>query len=105
MTEELKPCPFCGMDAPDYWDEDNRGDTLLCWIQCRGCEATSEKTINKTKAIRAWNRRSIHGLTEREVLVAMAERTQLYDDYAAIRDYDRRQLPAAKPAQKQGEPK
>ncbi len=27
MTDdELKPCPFCGVDEPDLWD-DNGGDT------------------------------------------------------------------------------
>ena len=63
MTEELKPCPFCGGSAyhsncyngTDFWWE------IDCW-RC-GARVASRKTVfqnNKTRdeAIKKWNRRA-----------------------------------------------
>ena len=51
MTEELKPCPFCGstsLDPRGYRDER--------WIECRNCEAISPTTDSEEAAAHAWNR-------------------------------------------------
>ena len=58
MSEELKPCPFCGMDAPDWCDESDGGGDWH-FVQCRDCESTTGHHYNsKDEAIAAWNRRA-----------------------------------------------
>jgi len=54
MSEELKPCPFCG--GTDL-DRAGRGP-MKCWVECLGC--TSEGPFGETPAaaIAAWNRRA-----------------------------------------------
>ena len=55
--DELKPCPFCGLDTPDYCDE-HGGDWHF--IQCRSleCQAEGSRARSKDEAIAAWNRRA-----------------------------------------------
>ena len=55
MYEELKPCPFCGMDEPDWYDA-HGGE--FHYIQCRDCEgATGGFYKSRKDAIAAWNKR------------------------------------------------
>ena len=54
MNDELKPCPFCGMDEPSWCDE-NGGDTHF--VQCRSCFAEGERMASKEQAITMWNTR------------------------------------------------
>lgn len=58
MSEELKPCPFCGSDDIDYgiMSGTMKG---FDYIQCQNCGAEI-RSINNGKyieAIEAWNRR------------------------------------------------
>lgn len=52
MTDELKPCPFCGSTHI----EAARGE-LGGWVRCRGCQARLEE-FGSGEAIDAWNRRA-----------------------------------------------
>ena len=63
MTDQLKPCPFCGVDEPDLWD-DNGGDTS--WYQCRSCEARIGGFATREMAFDAWNTRR-KGAVERAI--------------------------------------
>ena len=66
MSEQLKPCPFCGGEAIAYMFNKKSGLTL--WCECKICHA---KTVGylpeddldsfeqcKESAINAWNRRA-----------------------------------------------
>lgn len=37
MSEQLKPCPFCGGEAKTYMKHKRIGLTL--WVQCTKCNA------------------------------------------------------------------
>lgn len=56
MSNELKPCPFCG--TPVEVDEDKfiRGDSLFR-IECMGCGIHSGAFDDKNELIEVWNRR------------------------------------------------
>jgi len=58
MTEELKPCPFCGEDAeiPDYRTSGLR--TVEWFIQCQRCPAVIECCDTEKEAVKAWNARA-----------------------------------------------
>lgn len=58
MSEELKPCPFCGSDALSVKPNIHTG---LLRVQCEACwavTATSVSSNNRQTAIAAWNRRA-----------------------------------------------
>ena len=52
MTNELKPCPFCGGEARRYC-----GNTDANSIVCKRCGAKVYGYASKSAATRAWNRR------------------------------------------------
>lgn len=77
MSEELKPCPFCGGEA--VIKEVNKNYGLTIWCQCPKCGAKTEgycpntnnedKTIDniencKNRALEQWNRRANDGKTD-----------------------------------------
>ena len=56
MTEELKPCPFCGSDNVhlSHW-------TGQAYVYCANCMVRTEVYLHgscEEKAIEAWNRRA-----------------------------------------------
>lgn len=56
MSEELKPCPFCGGEA-----ELNRINTAAVWaieVRCPHCGCGTDCAEMKAEAIAAWNRRA-----------------------------------------------
>ena len=80
MSEELKPCPFCGGEGKlilGHYSEDSRMDTPW-YVKCKSCSATSTAVMpdwakynpyhRKTseceaamldKAVKAWNTRHV----------------------------------------------
>nr|DAK97104.1 MAG TPA: restriction alleviation protein [Caudoviricetes sp.] len=60
MTEELKPCPFCGSEKVDcFWDDPYdgyHGDCGRYRTICNNCYAEIVRK-EKQSAIEAWNRR------------------------------------------------
>ena len=50
-TDELLPCPFCGVKAHIITAA---GES---WALCDKCKATTEAHTSKQSAIAAWNRR------------------------------------------------
>ena len=77
MSEELKPCPFCGGTGTIKAVNKNYGFTI--WCQCKKCNARTngycpstnneDETIEsiencKNRAVEAWNRRANDGKTD-----------------------------------------
>lgn len=62
MSEELKPCPFCGGKAHLVIGDE------FCHIRCHQCGATGAlaDAIRESDAIAAWNRRARAEQAERE---------------------------------------
>jgi|CXWL01.1.fsa_nt_gi Lar family restriction alleviation protein len=63
MSEELKPCPFCG--------EDEARSSLVCGefaIMCNNCDGCTTYLDAEHEAIAAWNRRTPDLSTMREAL-------------------------------------
>ena len=54
MTEQLKPCPFCGSNncVIGKWHP-----TDCYCVECQDCGAMSTECINKQYVIKAWNNR------------------------------------------------
>lgn len=70
MSDDLKPCPFCGGEAK-YWEyEDERDvfdpislgwvDTHYFTVHCVGCESCEIviSRLSKDDAVAAWNARA-----------------------------------------------
>ncbi|MBQ9784280.1 MAG: Lar family restriction alleviation protein [Clostridia bacterium] len=51
MSEEIKPCPFCGGEAELY-------SGGIKYVLCKECLATSCDFKTEAEAIEAWNRRA-----------------------------------------------
>lgn len=57
MSEELKPCPFCGCKAEIISEGTCSGHNLI-WVECVECNCrTSGYEDNEKEAIKRWNRR------------------------------------------------
>ena len=56
MTEELKPCPFCGASA-----EMNKGtyDFKPYWVCCENGHGLGKRGDSPEEAAEAWNRRAV----------------------------------------------
>ena len=57
MTDELKPCPFCGNEArvrAQHWDDGSH----VWWVECAACEAEGMRCDDGQHAIDAWNTRA-----------------------------------------------
>ena len=61
MSEELKPCPFCGGAAEfEYttWNEETEeGDDGTGWIECQSCHVQMGG-FDRDDAEARWNKRS-----------------------------------------------
>ncbi len=52
MTDELKPCPFCGARDPDWFH------VVYGEVNCGNCGAVGPCELTDAEAIAAWNRRA-----------------------------------------------
>ena len=53
MSEEIKPCPFCGSEMVEiHWT-----DKTICFIECVECEARTGEIEGGDEAIDLWNQR------------------------------------------------
>jgi hypothetical protein len=58
MSEDLKPCPFCGGDAEHYYRADDSGWENTDWVGCTGnCGASTACYETKDLAVTVWNTR------------------------------------------------
>ena len=59
MSEELKPCPFCGGEAKVWHCSDlDRSKRLSCYLYCDTC---TKYTDSEDLCSEAWNRRAYDG--------------------------------------------
>lgn len=59
MKDELKLCPFCGMDAEIVSHAPSRWGGTAYAIECTNCGNQTEQYVGgKAEAITAWNRRA-----------------------------------------------
>ena len=54
MTEELKPCPFCGSENVKAFTDDIQA---LSWVECLSCHGMMMNNGTDKENIEAWNRR------------------------------------------------
>ncbi len=59
MSDELKPCPFCGSPAKAWGDDSDHFSWLLVRIICENtvCGTRGNNYATRAEAIAAWNRR------------------------------------------------
>ncbi len=61
MSNELKPCPFCGGEAREYSDCAQPNEILHYWIDCDndGCdiEVSTKRYYSESEALEKWNKR------------------------------------------------
>ena len=55
MTDELKPCPFCG--EQEFISVRNGMNAVAAWVICNNCGCYGPTEDTKAEAITAWNRR------------------------------------------------
>lgn len=59
MSNELKPCPFCGGDNLGLNHTGERPEeATLWWVDCYECSESSHPRGSSKAAIAAWNRRA-----------------------------------------------
>lgn len=61
MTEELKPCPFCGGKAEVVWMPYINVEGMGLVVECNHCWAETGYYATREEAIAAWNRRASDG--------------------------------------------
>lgn len=72
MSEELKPCPFCGCHEIDIIEGS--------WVECHDCRNGTEPLTSRGKAIASWNRRAEDNILlsyRKELFAAIAEALEL----------------------------
>ena len=55
MSEELKPCPFCGSIALDAYTDDDEQNSVCCM----GCWSSSGRRKTEEEAAAVWNTRAL----------------------------------------------
>ena len=59
MTNDLKPCPFCGSkDVGVYEDIYGNYANILKCVLCRTCNCRTSARRNENEVVEAWNRRA-----------------------------------------------
>lgn len=61
MSEELKPCPFCGGEAKKQEVKTTILSDTYWGIKCTKCNCGTVGYLNYNYAIKAWNRRANDG--------------------------------------------
>lgn len=93
MSEELKPCPFCGGNSSTNQFESAGGNGRMIWIVgCENpdCEVTFQGHARKVDAIKAWNTRNDRAVID-GFLIAVEERQNKLlkvSDFEYIAYYD-----------------
>lgn len=59
MSEQLKPCPFCGSEGKVFFNDEAcyHGGKGTYYIVCAECASRGKNGNDEQQAIEAWNRR------------------------------------------------
>lgn len=74
MSEELKPCPFCGKSRPENWTKVNK------LVLCPYCETVALR--------RTWNRRPIEDTQAIRIAELETERDRMREALEKIAQWD-----------------
>ena len=87
MSDELKPCPFCGGDAKHYHRDDNSGWENTDWVGCTDiCGASTACYETKDLAVAVWNTRIAHDNMTDRIEELEAENKNLKSMIASVID-------------------
>ena len=78
MSEELKPCPFCGST------ETRTNYALLPEVICLGCDATIDTGYEMDDAIKLWNTRPIEDALQARIAELEWNNSELTDENAEL---------------------
>jgi Lar family restriction alleviation protein len=53
----LKDCPFCGREDPEWVEEDRGENGSRHYVECPRCACRGPQSIIESKALHAWNKR------------------------------------------------
>ncbi len=86
MSEELKPCPFCGSEDAYLYREVGDWNFGLWTVKCCSCEALVDSvSVNEDDAVEKWNTRQDNNA----VAVATLQGVQSgFADYRAWESFD-----------------
>lgn len=84
MSEELKPCPFCGADPDISVQEDDTEDTYYV-VACTNCNMAHSSSDDENVAIRNWNDRPIEDAQAARIAELEAERDRLREALQEIK--------------------
>lgn len=78
MSDELKPCPFCGVSPKEEWHQYRNG-TLQVYCDNPECPAESIYTglLEPSEARKAWNTRPVEDALRAEIERWRADATRL----------------------------
>lgn len=91
MSEELKPCPHCGLGGDEIELLEDRERVIVShYVYCDGCGARTGYKFSGEAAIAAWNRRA-PSPDMREALEALttavhAHYVKAFEDYGIARE-------------------
>lgn len=83
MSNELKPCPFCGGEAEIAQYYNITEDTYCICAGCTQCGATVEET-DDDHASELWNRRTVNVDELGKIADEMAGGNVKYTDYCSV---------------------
>lgn len=82
MSEELKPCPFCGSEKVILQGR------MYFWVQCKNCLAEIGAQDTEKEAVAQWNRRGMMGrlIDAGLFLDNLSGRLESMKDFDAVKD-------------------
>lgn len=78
MTNEFKPCPFCGTEAELLFSKGESGKKYY-WVACKKCNCLQTIFDTPQEAISAWNYRPIEDNLSEQVEKLKKEKELLRD--------------------------
>ena len=85
MSDELKPCPFCGSKAIENWSENLAAFSIECNTTEHGCHIKTPWFTTREKAIEKWNTRPVEEYLTDQIALERSRKIRAYMETAGIR--------------------